>query len=199
VPPERRPTLIVLAGPNGAGKSTFYETRVAPSLSVPFISAYIIQREELKHHDVNTVYTAAGIASMRRSKYLQQKTSFATESVFSHPSKLDLITEAKRVGYRIMVFHISVGDPALSVARVAERVKEGGHDVPEEKIRARYDRNGPLIMEAVQLSEAAHIFDNSRFNLPPQRVMSFISGKLSFAIEQLPGWVLDTYEDDLEL
>ncbi len=64
--------------------------------------------------------------------------------MFSHPSKLDLITEAKGLGYRVMTFHISVAHADLSVARVTERVKEGGHPVPEEKIRNRYDRSGPL-------------------------------------------------------
>ena len=55
------------------------------------------------------------------------------ETVFSHPSKLDLITQAKALGYRVMMFHISVAHPDLSVAGVGERVTEGGHPVPEEK------------------------------------------------------------------
>ena len=195
--PAKRPTLIVLAGPNGSGKTTLYETRIKPGLSVPFINADIIQRDELNDTDMNAAYKAAEIASERRNEHLTQRKSFVTETVFSHPSKLDLIHEAKKQGYRVMVFHICVEHPDLSVARVNERVKEGGHPVPEEKIRQRYDRNGPLIRQAALLSDIAHIFDNSKLNQPPERVMSFSAGKVSFSVTRLPDWVLKIYAEDL--
>ncbi|PHS04470.1 MAG: hypothetical protein COA78_16545 [Blastopirellula sp.] len=60
--PAQRPTLIVLAGPNGSGKSTLYETRIKPGLSVPFINADIIQRDELNNTDMNAAYKAAEMA-----------------------------------------------------------------------------------------------------------------------------------------
>jgi len=69
-----------------------------------------------------------------------------------------------------MVFHISVETPDLSVARVQEHVREGGHPVPEEKIRARYERSAPLIRKAVLISDVGHVFDNSRLNEPPRRL-----------------------------
>ena len=189
----------MLAGPNGSGKSTLYETRIAPKFAVPFINADIIQRDELQNSDVNAAYAAAQIATQRRASLLADRKSFATETVFSHPSKLDLIAEAKGLGYRVMTFHISVEHPDLSVARVWERVKEGGHPVPEEKIRNRYDRSGPLIRQAILQSDIGHVFDNSRLNHPPVRALSFANGTLTFALPQLPTWVLDLYEDDLVL
>lgn len=192
-----RPTLVMLAGPNGSGKSTLYETRVKPSLAVPFINADIIQRDELKDLDVAAAYKAAKIAADRRRDYLAARKSFATESVFSHTSKLDLIREAKGLGYRVLVFHVSVKDPKLSLARVAERVKEGGHDVPEDKIVARYHRSGPLIRQAVLMADAAHVFDNSKLNLPPERMLSFLVGKLTFAAPVLPNWVIEIYDEAL--
>ncbi|MDG1470923.1 MAG: zeta toxin family protein [Ascidiaceihabitans sp.] len=197
--PAPRPTLVMLAGPNGSGKSTLYETRIAPKFAVPFINADIIQRDELQNSDVNAAYAAAQIATQRRASLLADRKSFATETVFSHPSKLDLIAEAKGLGYRVMTFHISVEHPDLSVARVWERVKEGGHPVPEEKIRNRYDRSGPLIRQAILQSDIGHVFDNSRLNHPPVRALSFANGTLTFALPQLPTWVLDLYEDDLVL
>ncbi len=98
-----------------------------------------------------------------------------------------------------MTFHISVEHPDLSVARVGERVKEGGHPVPEEKIRNRYDRSGPLIRQAILQSDIGHVFDNSQLNQPPQRALSLTNGVLTFALPQLPTWVLDLYSDDLVL
>jgi predicted ABC-type ATPase len=188
-----------LAGPNGSGKSTLYETRIAPKFAVPFINADMIQRDEMANDDVNAAYEAAQIAARRRSALLEARKSFVTETVFSHPSKLDLIMRAKDLGYRVMTFHIGVDHPDLSVARVTERIREGGHPVPEDKIRARYDRSGPLIRQAILQSDVGHVFDNSALNQPPQRMLSFHSGALRFALPQLRKWVLALYEEDLAL
>jgi len=195
--PSPRPILILLVGPNGSGKSTLYETRVAPRLAVPFINADIIQRDELNDRDLKIAYEAARMAEKRRRELMDRRKSFATETVFSHPSKLDLIKGAKASGYRTLILHISVESPDLSVARVAERVKEGGHDVPEDKIRSRYDRNGQLIRQAVLLADGAHIYDNSSLNTPPVRVLSFVGGELSYVAENLPQWALEIYAEDL--
>lgn len=194
---DTRPVLVVLAGPNGAGKSTLFATRIAPSLSVPFINADDIQRHELGDRSVDAAYAAARIAAARRTTHLETRKSFATETVFSHPSKLDLIHDARTRGYRIMLFHVGVALADLSVARVAERVKEGGHPVPEDKIRARYARNGPLIRQAVLISDVAHVFDNSALNCPPERILSFRSGRLSFVAARVPDWALRLYGPDL--
>ncbi|WP_299507467.1 zeta toxin family protein [uncultured Roseobacter sp.] len=187
----------MLAGPNGAGKSTLFETRVQPGFAAPFINADEIHRNELQQDDLDAAYKAARLAAERRDKLLKAGKSFATESVFSHPSKLELIQQAKALGYRIMLFHVGVAHPDLSVARVTERVREGGHAVPEEKIRGRYDRNGPLIRQAVLLSDVGHVFDNSALNEPPKRVLSFKNGQVSFVLSHVPRWVQDIYAKDL--
>lgn len=131
-----RPTLVVLAGPNGAGKSTLYETRVRPRFAGPFINADVIQRDELRCAEPETAYEAARIAAARRTEYLEKGMDFVTETVFSHPSKLDLISAAQDAGFDVVVMHVGIETPDLSVARVAARVREGGHGVPEDKVRA---------------------------------------------------------------
>ena len=181
------------------GSEMCIRDRIAPKFAVPFINADLIQRDKLKDGDVNAAYEAARIASERRASLMADRKSFATETVFSHPSKLELISQAKALGYRVMAFHISVAHPDLSVARVGERVIEGGHPVPEEKIRNRYDRSGPLIRKAIMSSDIGHVFDNSQLNQSPARVLSFTNGVLTFALPQLPDWVLDLYGDDLVL
>jgi len=192
-----RPTLVLIAGPNGAGKTTLYETRIAPRLKSPFVNADVIQRDELKDRRPEAAYEAARLAEERRRSYLETGKSFVTETVFSHPSKLELILKARAEGFRVIVFHIGVDDPDLSVARVAERVAEGGHAVPEDKIRARYDRNSPLIRQAVLMSELAHVFDNSGLNTPPRRILTFTHGRIGFALPRIPDWVLSIYSEDL--
>lgn len=192
-----KPSLVLLAGPNGAGKSTLYHTRVAPAFAGPFVNADIIQRDELKDSSPEASYEAARIAARRRSSLLQTGKSFATETVFSHPSKLEIITEAKARGFMVIVMHVGVDSADLSVARVSGRTMEGGHDVPEEKVRERYVRGQPLIREAARLADRGMVFDNSRLNTPPRLMLLFAQGHLVQADPTLPEWVLRVYEDDL--
>ncbi|OKH87316.1 zeta toxin family protein [Thalassospira sp. TSL5-1] len=192
-----KPSLVLLAGPNGAGKSTLYQTRIAPHFAGPFINADIIQRDELQDRSLPASYDAARIADDRRSRMLELRKSFATETVFSHPSKLQFIDDAKGRGYIVIVAHVGVESADLSVARVRERTREGGHDVPEDKIRARYDRGQPLIRDAVLRADRGMVFDNSRLNQPPQQVLLFADGRLVQAAPILPNWVLTTYDADL--
>ena len=192
-----RPSLLLLAGPNGAGKSTLYETRVAPSFRGPFVNADLIQRDELRNPSIEASYAAARIAEVRRSELIAAGRSFAAETVFSHPSKLDLIEAARARGYIIIVMHVGVDGPDLSVARVRLRTEEGGHDVPEEKIRARYERSASLIREAVLRADRGLVFDNSRLNAPPSQMLVFADGRLTRAEPVLPRWIRNAYAADL--
>lgn len=192
-----RPSLVLIAGPNGAGKSTLYQTRVAPSFAGPFINADIIQRDELQDSSLEASYRAARIAGARRVEMLEAGQSFATETVFSDPSKLEVVEAARARGYLVVVMHVGVDSPDLSVGRVKERTKEGGHDVPEEKIRARYERGQPLIREAVLRADRGMVFDNSRLNTAPRQMLIFATGRLIKAIPTLPQWILTAYAADL--
>lgn len=194
-----KPTMIVLAGPNGAGKSTLYETRVAQSFAGPFINADIIQLEELRDPAPSSAYRAAEIASSRRADYIAQGRDFVTETVFSHPSKLELIEAAQSRGFTVIVMHIGVSTPDLSVARVTCRVEEGGHLVPEDKIRARYERGAPYIRSAILQSDHGMVFDNSGLNVPPRHCLTFANGRLVRSIPLLPHWIRKVYEEDLEV
>jgi predicted ABC-type ATPase len=192
-----RPSLVLLAGPNGAGKTTLYQARVAPSFAGPFVNADLIQRDELKDASMEASYRAAEIAAKRRTRLLEDRKSFATETVFSHPSKLGVIAEAQAHGYMVIVMHVGVDTPDLSVARVRARTAEGGHDVPEQKIRDRYMRGQPLIRQAVLRADRGMVFDNSKLNAPPRRMLLFAAGRLVQAEPMLPDWILSGYAEDL--
>jgi len=191
--------MIILAGPNGAGKSTFYDIVLRPRIKALFINADLIQREELGDPSMAAAYRAAAIAQSRRRQALERRISFISESTFSHPSKLDLIRDARAAGFRVVVYHINVRRPELSVSRVAQRVDEGGHDVPEDKIRERFERNQPLIREAVLLADHAFVYDNSGLNAPAQRVIAFREGRVIEASVDLPAWARALYGRDLGL
>ena len=191
--------MVLLAGPNGAGKSTLYDIVVAPRIAAPFINADLIQREELRDPSMAAAYKAAAIAENRRQQALKRRISFVSESTFSHASKLDLVEQARGAGFRIVLYHVNVRRPELSVARVAQRVTEGGHDVPEDKIRERYERNQPLIRAAALQADYAFVYDNSALNLPPERLLVLAQGRVTSAVAVLPPWAARLYAVELDL
>ena len=105
--------MVVLAGPDGAGKSTLFETRVAPRFAGSVVNAALIQRHELSDPSPEGAYGAAQIASQRRDTLMAQRKSFAIETVVSHPSKLELVTRARDLGYDIVVLHSGVDQADL--------------------------------------------------------------------------------------
>ncbi|MFD4293298.1 zeta toxin family protein [Rhodococcus sp. NPDC058505] len=155
----RRLDLVV--GPNGAGKSTFVEQRLAPLLpGSVFVNADVIAKQRWPDSPEEHSYEAARIAATIRDTLIDQGESFIAETVFSHPSKLDLIDRAHRGGY-VLALHVVLVPVDLSVARVAERVIEGGHRVPEDKIRERFARLWPLVADAIGRADHATVYDNS--------------------------------------
>ena len=194
-----RPSRVLIAGPDGAGKSTLYQTRVAPSFAGPFINADLIQRDELRDPSMAASYEAARMAETRRTEMLEARRSFATETVFSHPSKLDIIDTGRTQGYLVVVLHVGVDSSDLSVSRVKGRAEEGGHDVPDDRIRARFDRGQPLIREAILKADRGMVFDNSELNAPPRQMLVFADGRLVKAEPVLPQWILTCYSADLLL
>jgi len=185
--------MFMLVGPNGAGKSTLYETALRPYVLAPFINADLIQRDELRDPSMQASYRAAEIAEQRRRECLAKGISFVSESTFSHPSKLTLIDDAKAAGFRVVIYHVHVTSPELSVARVAGRTQEGGHDVPEQKIRDRYQRNPELIRQAVLKADRAFVYDNSALNEAPVPALTFKDGRVARSAARLPTWVKDLY------
>ncbi|MCL2716220.1 MAG: zeta toxin family protein [Alphaproteobacteria bacterium] len=191
------PALVVLAGPNGAGKSTLYHTVVAPQVKAPFINADIIQRDELKDPSMEASYKAAAIAQGRRDEALRRASSFVTETTFSHPSKLQLIHDAREAGFYVVLYHVGVDRVELSVTRVAQRVHEGEHNVPEDKIRERFERNQPLIRSAVLSADIGFVYDNSSFNCAPERVILFRNGVVMDRARRMPAWAATLYAPEL--
>ena len=109
------------------------------------------------------------IAADERAQLLADNRSFITETVFSHPSKVDLVEEAIIRGYLVHL-HVIIVPVDVAVNRVAERVRDGGHDVPQQKIRDRYMRLWDLIVHARSVADRTEFFDNSAARHPFRRV-----------------------------
>ena len=112
----------------------------------------------------NLTYICAAIADYLRKKMLKANSSFACETVFSHPSKLDFLREAKKKGFKIYLYFISTKNPEINIERVENRIQHGGHAVPEEKVKSRYVKTMNNLFDAVVLSDKAFLFDNSELD-----------------------------------
>jgi predicted ABC-type ATPase len=106
-------------------------------------------------------YAAAILADYLRQRLVEAGVDVSFETVLSHPSKLDLMRQAKALGYRVYLYYVCVASPEISKQRVAIRVSQGGHAVPEDKIVERYYRSLGLLADAIACSDRAYLFDNT--------------------------------------
>jgi len=185
-----RKQLWLLAGGNGAGKSTFYRTQLEP-LGLPFINADVLARELYPESPEAHSYEAARLAADTRSGLLIEGRSFCFETVFSHPSKIDFLAQAKTLGYEIVMVFIHLESDSLNKARVAQRVSEGGHNVPDEKIEKRIPRLLNHIKEALPLCDHVRILDNSQSDNPFVQLATIRNGLLEQQQEALPSWAIE--------
>ncbi|MBR21237.1 MAG: ATPase [Leifsonia sp.] len=172
------PILHLLAGPNGAGKSTYADRILQPVTRLPLVNADVIAAERWPADQSAHAYDASTAAAEERARLLTAGTSFITETVFSHPSKLELVDDALARGYLVHL-HVILLPVDVAVLRVAERVElDGGHVVPEAKIRARYERLWPLVAQARLRADRTEFFDNSTAHRPFHRVAEYQRGLL---------------------
>ena len=189
VPVGVAPFIIVLAGPNGAGKSTFYELFL-DGIPVPFVNADRIAKSLL--HDAHSVdYAAAKIAEAERQRLAAERQSFVMETVFSDPAgdKVRFLKCARDAGYFVLLVYIGLDHPGLAAARVAHRVRNGGHAVPPERVAARYHRSLANLRKALGFVDHAYLCDNS--TVPYRRVAETVRGRVVLQAPKLPAWAAD--------
>jgi len=191
-----RKQLWILAGGNGAGKSTFYRTQLAP-LGLPFINAVDIAKEIYPQAPEEHSYDAAKLATEMRFRLLNEGRSFCFETVFSHPSKIDFVAQAKALGYQIILVFIHLENVSLYQARVAQRLSEGGHNVPDEKVASRIPRLLQNIKQTLPLCDQVRILNNSRIDNPFQQVAVIRNGQTIQQEIPLPDWAKNLLESYL--
>lgn len=186
-----------LVGGNGAGKSTFFKEALEP-LGMPFINADLIAQDIYPDDPEGHSYDAAKIAESMRIEAIQSGESFCFETVFSHPSKIDFLGQAKALGYRIILVLIHVDDVSLNLARISQRVIDGGHDVPSEKVVARIPRTLENVKLAIPLCDRVHVLDNSRLDDPFRPIITLEDGRWDEQVDPLPDWAANLAAPDGE-
>ncbi|PSM48424.1 hypothetical protein C7Y66_14465 [Chroococcidiopsis sp. CCALA 051] len=184
---ELKPTLTIVAGPNGSGKST-YTRAIRESLGVPVIDpdweARLVRPDAPQAAAVE-----GGKQAIKRARaYLVNNQSFAAETTLAGKTYLRMMAEAKQNGWLINLIYVGVASVETSIDRVAQRVAQGGHNVPEEDIRRRYTRSLANLPIAIELADRATILDNSTA-AGHQPIAIVENGRVVEQVRELPEWI----------
>lgn len=132
-------------------------------------------------------YFASVAADFIRRKLLERGASFTFETVMSSADKVDFLKKAQHRGFRTYLYYIATDDPIINISRICNRVRLGGHVVPDDKVIARYGRSLGLLQEAIRYTDRAYIFDNSG---PSQVWLAEVTdGRLlTMKTNRMPAW-----------
>ncbi len=157
------PNLYIIAGCNGAGKTTASYTVLPEILNCKeFINADEIARGLSPFQPEKVAITAGRIMLQRIDELINLKVDFAIETTLTIKSYTKMIEVARLNGYNIKLAYLWLNNVDLAIERVNARVKEGGHNIPEDVIRRRYKKGiFNLINIFIVLCDYWLVFDNS--------------------------------------
>ncbi len=140
-------------------------------------------------------YIAALIADFVRNQLLENRLSFEFETVMSHESKIDFIKAAKEKGYKVYLYFLCTESPQINKLNVRNRIKQGGHFVPEEVIENRYYKTLSLLKRAMDNSEVSYILQNNLTDFTSIYVIK--NSEIVEQNEYIPNWFQHYYLDKL--
>jgi predicted ABC-type ATPase len=161
------PVLCILGGCNGAGKTTLARELLPRLGLMRFLNADELARRLSPLDPSLSAFRAGRLLLEEARSLMEAKSSFAIESTLSGKTYVALIREAKARGYRFLLHYIVIGSATQAVARVALRVRLGGHHVPEDDVRRRYERSRQHFLEDyLPLADEWGLWENQT---PPPR------------------------------
>ena len=185
---SRRPTYTVIAGPNGSGKSTLVGELQAQGVVLgPFINPDVIAAG-LPHDTGNRELTAGRMALRESQERLAAGERFAREATFTSSEIMRSLVTARSSGFRVDVKFIAVRGVEEAIARVANRVRNGGHDIPEHVQRRRFDKSIDNACRAIHLVDNLQVLENPAGH-GHRLVAEVRQGKLTGLAVERPGWV----------
>ena len=157
------PKIIIIAGPNGAGKTTFAREFLPQEAGCPvFVNADLIAAGLSPFAPERAAIQAGRLTLEAIAQYVARRESFAFETTLSGKAYARQIPQWRQLGYRVELFFLSLPSAETAVQRVAERVRQGGHDIPEATIRRRFDAGKRLFAEVYQpLVDQWAFYDNA--------------------------------------
>jgi predicted ABC-type ATPase len=157
-------TVYIIAGPNGSGKTTFAKLFLPDYVQCPnFVNADLIAQGLAPFEPRAAAIKAGKLVLQQIHEYTKRGVDFAFETTLSGKSYASLLAELKARGYSLHLFFLWIPSAELAIARIKDRVAEGGHHVPAEDVRRRFARgihNFFTLYES--LLDSWILFDNSK-------------------------------------
>ena len=189
---NHKPVLIVIAGPNGSGKTTITSKILRHEWLEDAVYVNPDQVAQDKFGDWNSpeaVMQAAQYCEALREECLHKQQSLIFETVLSSEGKVDFIRRAKEAGYFIRLFFVSTNHPSINAARIAQRVMEGGHDVPITKVISRYQKSVVNCKRCSALADRMYIYDNYIDDADARLLFRMTDGQLfKQYTDDIPEW-----------
>jgi predicted ABC-type ATPase len=155
--------IIIIAGSNGAGKTTFAREFLPKEVGCPvFVNADLIAAGLAPFQPTTAAIRAGRLMIEEMESYVRERRSFAFETTLSGRRYARMTPRWQSFGYRIKLVFLYLQDVRIAIERVRVRVRQGGHDVPEDVIRRRYEsgwRNFQQIYR--KLVDTWVLYDNS--------------------------------------
>lgn len=157
------PKIVIIAGPNGAGKTTFAREFLPHEAGCPvFVNADLIAAGLSPFQPAAVAVRAGRLMLEEISGHVARRASFAFETTLAGRGYAQAIPGWQALGYHVKLFFLGLPHADLAVARVAERVRQGGHDVPETTIRRRFAAGRRNFEQRYRsLVDAWMLYDNS--------------------------------------
>ena len=175
-------SIQIIAGPNGAGKTTFVQNYLDRYVDCDeFLNADLIAAGLSPFAPEREALAASQIFLERLNKLEQGERSFALETTLAARSYKDRIRNWKSLGFTVNLMFLWLPSPEFAIQRVAERVIQGGHNIPEPDIRRRYDR-GLKNLFNVYLPIVDDVWIMNASVIPPDLVLERLNGKVNILI-----------------
>lgn len=162
-PASRKKKIVIIAGPNGAGKTTFAKEFLPYEADCPdFINADLIAAGISPFDPDRAAIRAGRLMLFEIKRRIVRGESFAFETTLSGRYYASLIPDWRKAGYHVKLIFLNLPNPELAIARVAARVSQGGHHVPEPVVRRRFDSGLKNFHDIYQrLVNSWALYDNS--------------------------------------
>lgn len=193
---QNHPNVVIVGGPNGSGKSTAAPALLRDYLGITqFVNADVIAQGLSGFGSENVAMQAGRIMLDRLKELASEKADFAFETTLASRSFAPWLGELKRSGYQTHLLFLWLPSAEMAIARVESRVQRGGHHVPDDVVRRRYDA-GPRNFFALYrpIVDTWRLFDNSRSE--GYELIAHESGEDSLNVENEVIWqtLVETYQ-----
>ncbi len=188
------PQMYILAGPNGAGKTTYAFAHIAQVAgSTEFVNLDEIARGVSPLDPEKAKQRAARVALGMTHDLISQRKTFTIETTLAGKTHLRTLASARAAGFKIVLLYFAPKNVEICLTRIARRVSEGGHDVPEADVRRRFQRSSINLAAYAASADIWRVFDvtNTKIRVAAEGRVQCVASRFSEALNspEVENWI----------